>query len=64
MEFRKTVTTILYARQQKKHRCKEQTLEGIYFQLKNFTWLFFVGTGSKRRRMKAKVRLKIETTHG
>ena len=25
VEFRKIVTTILYARQQKKHRCKEQT---------------------------------------
>ena len=25
MEFTKTVTTILYARQQKRHRCKEQT---------------------------------------
>ena len=25
MEFRKTVMTILYARQEKKHRCKEQT---------------------------------------
>jgi len=25
MEFRKTVTTILYPRQQKRHRCKEQT---------------------------------------
>ena len=24
-EFRKMVTTILYARQQKRHRCKEQT---------------------------------------
>ena len=23
MEFRKTITTTLYARQQKKHRCKE-----------------------------------------
>ena len=26
MEFRKIVTTTLYARQQKRHRCKEQTL--------------------------------------
>ena len=25
MEFRKIVMTILYARQQKRHRCKEQT---------------------------------------
>ena len=25
MEFRKTVITTLYARQQKRHRCKEQT---------------------------------------
>ena len=25
MEFRKTVTMILYARQQKRHRCKEHT---------------------------------------
>ena len=25
IEFRKTVTTTLYARQQKRHRCKEQT---------------------------------------
>ena len=25
MEFRKTVTTILYVSQQKRHRCKEQT---------------------------------------
>ena len=25
MEFRKTVMTILYARQQRRHRCKEQT---------------------------------------
>ena len=25
MEFRKMVTMTLYARQQKKHRCKEQT---------------------------------------
>ena len=25
MEFRKTVTMILYARAQKRHRCKEQT---------------------------------------
>ena len=25
MEFRKIVTTTLYARQQKRHRCKEQT---------------------------------------
>ena len=25
MEFRKTVMTTLYARQQKRHRCKEQT---------------------------------------
>ena len=24
VEFRKTVTTTLYARQQKRHRCKEQ----------------------------------------
>ena len=26
MEFRKMVTMTLYARQQKRHRCKEQTL--------------------------------------
>ena len=25
MEFRKTITTILYPRQQRRHRCKEQT---------------------------------------
>ena len=25
MEFRNTVTTTLYAKQQKRHRCKEQT---------------------------------------
>ena len=29
MEFRKTVTTTLYARQQKRHRYKEQTF-GLY----------------------------------
>ena len=27
MEFRKMVTMTLYARQQKRHRCKEQTLD-------------------------------------
>ena len=27
MEFRKMVTMTLYVRQQKKHRCKEQTFE-------------------------------------
>ena len=27
MEFRKTVMTILHAGQQKRHRCKEQTLD-------------------------------------
>ena len=27
MEFRKMVMTILYARQQERHRCKEQTLD-------------------------------------
>ena len=27
MEFRKMVTMTLYARQQKRHRCKEQTFE-------------------------------------
>ena len=27
MEFRKMVTMILYARQQKRHRCKEQALD-------------------------------------
>ena len=27
MKLRKTVTMILYARQQKRHRCKEQTFE-------------------------------------
>ena len=27
MEFTKMVTTILYGRQQKRHRCKEQTFE-------------------------------------
>ena len=29
MEFRKLVTTTLYARQQKRHRCKEQTLDCV-----------------------------------
>ena len=29
MEFTKMVTTILYARQQKRHRCKEQTLDSV-----------------------------------
>ena len=29
MEFRKMVTMTLYARQQKRHRCKEQTF-GLY----------------------------------
>ena len=29
MEFRKMVTRILYARQQKRHRCKEQTITGL-----------------------------------
>ena len=27
MEFRQIITMTLYARQQKKHRCKQQTLE-------------------------------------
>ena len=27
MEFRKMIVTTLYARQQKRHRCKEQTFE-------------------------------------
>ena len=29
MEFRKMVTMTLYARQQKRHRCKEQTLDSV-----------------------------------
>ena len=29
MEFRKMVTTTLYAREQKKHRCKEQILKSV-----------------------------------
>ena len=29
MEFRKTVTMILHARQQKRHRCKEQTFDSV-----------------------------------
>ena len=29
MEFRKMVTTTLYARQQKRHRCKEQILDYV-----------------------------------
>ena len=29
MEFRKTVTMTLYVRQQKRHRCKEQTLDSV-----------------------------------
>ena len=29
MEFRKTIMTTLYAKQQKRHRCKEQTF-GLY----------------------------------
>ena len=29
MEFRKMVTMILYARQQKRHRCKEQILDSV-----------------------------------
>ena len=33
MEFKKTVVTILYARQQKRHRCKEQTF-GLWAKVK------------------------------
>ena len=29
MEFRKMVTMILYARQKKRHRCKEQTFDSV-----------------------------------
>ena len=29
MEFRKMVTMTLYVRQQKRHRCKEQTLDSV-----------------------------------
>ena len=29
MEFRKMVTMTLYARQQKRHRCKEQTVDSV-----------------------------------
>ena len=29
MEFRKMVTMILYARPQKRHRCKEQILDSV-----------------------------------
>ena len=29
MEFRKMITMTLYARQQKKHRCKEQNLDSV-----------------------------------
>ena len=29
MEFRKMVKMTLYARQQKRHRCKEQTLDSV-----------------------------------
>ena len=29
MEFRKMVTTTLCARQQKRHRCNEQTLDSV-----------------------------------
>ena len=29
MEFRKIVTTTLYARQQKRHRCKERLLDSV-----------------------------------
>ena len=29
MEFRKMATMTLYARQQKRHRCKEQTLNSV-----------------------------------
>ena len=29
MEFRKTVMTTLYARQQKRHKCKEQILDYV-----------------------------------
>ena len=29
MEFRKMITMILYSRPQKRHRCKEQTLDSV-----------------------------------
>ena len=35
MEFRKMVMTTLYARQQKRHRCKEQTF-GLYGRRKGW----------------------------